>query len=250
MSSAYHFQGSNIRFAQFVGGNSYRFLTLILLLLTTLPTLARADEVPDPCKLLSESDLENTLGITGPVAIELTPIAPPTARPRVVDRGAGNIGLAVPVSSGPRTNSLVCAGRAGSVKLSIGVTALPQAKVDEEEGRTELNLLEGKRGFKVASTAYGGTVCQEIMKPAADMLGRGAKMNNLVVAAMDCYLNRNGWRIAIAAKPWMPQKNPPFTTDKLHVLTELAAQRLSAVPPTAAQNVTTTNTVVPAGFMQ
>jgi hypothetical protein len=148
MTLADHSQGSNVRFAQLVGGILYRFLTLILLLLTTLPTLARADEVPDPCKLLSGSDLANTLGITSPVAIELTPIAPPTARSRVVDRGAGNIGLAIPVSSGPRTNTLVCGGRAGTVKLSIGVTALPQAKVDEEEDRTELSLLEGKRGFK------------------------------------------------------------------------------------------------------
>ncbi|HUN59651.1 MAG TPA: hypothetical protein VMU41_16175 [Candidatus Binataceae bacterium] len=212
--------------------------------------LAGADEVPDPCKLLSENDVQNTLGITGPVAMEPNPVAPPIARPRVVDRGTGNVGLAMPVSSSPRTNTLVCGGRAGSVQLSIGVTALPQAKLDEEEDRSQMDLLERKEGFKVETTNYGNTNCREILKPAADMLGRGAQLNNLVVAVMGCSVDRSGWQVGVVAKPWTPKKNPPFSTDKPRALTELAAQRLPPVPPTAAQNVTTTSAGVPAGFMQ
>jgi hypothetical protein len=132
-----------------VGKNLDSVLALIVLVLIAAPTFASTDEVPDPCKLLTEGEVNNTLGIDGPVAIELTPVAPSIAQLRVVDRGAGNIGLAIPASSGPRTNTLVCGARAGSIKLSIGVTAIPQAKVDEQESSTELDLLERKRGIKV-----------------------------------------------------------------------------------------------------
>ena len=50
-------------------------------------------------------------------------------------------------------------------------------------------------------------------------------------------------------KPWLPRKEMPFTMDQLRALVELAAGRLPATPPTAAQNAVTPETSVPAGFM-
>jgi hypothetical protein len=78
-----------------------RTFVLTALLLVAIAASAWADDVPDPCKLLLESDMSSILGL-GSVEIQQAPTAPPVASYRVVDRGAGNIGLAIPVGSGPR----------------------------------------------------------------------------------------------------------------------------------------------------
>jgi hypothetical protein len=206
-----------------------RSVALAALLLITVSALSWADDVPDPCKLVSESDISKILGL-GSVEIQQDPAAPPVASFRVVDRGAGNIGLAMPVNSGPRKNTLVCGARAGSVRLAIEVTSAEQEKVDEADGHEQLQLLE-RNGYKVEETTYGAISCQEILKPTSDMLGRKPELNNLVVANARCHLSSDGWQVAIAAFPWTPKKEPPVSIDKLRALTDLAAQHLSGAPP-------------------
>jgi hypothetical protein len=218
-------------------------LLFIILLLIGGTAKVWAGDVPDPCKLLSESDMSKVLGINGPSAIETTPVAPLISRPHVVDRGAGNIGLSVPVLSGRRTNTLDCGGRVGSVKLSIEVAAIPQAQADHAENSKELGLLERKLGYKAAQTTYGNTVCKELLVPPT----RGAESSN--VAKLTCYSSKNGWQVSVAAQPWLPQKDPPVALEKLRNLADLAAQRVPPVPPTAAQNAVTNDTGTPAGFM-
>jgi hypothetical protein len=233
-----------------MGATSRGVFALAILLLVTPPRSGRADEVPDPCKLLSASEMSGTLGVAGPVEIEPNPIAPPVATVRVVDRGGGNIGVAVPINSGPRKNTLVCGGRVGSVKLAIEVTSIPQAEADQEDSRQQLALVQRKRAVKLERLSYGTTTCEELLEPAADMLGREPQPNNPVLNRMRCYTDSNGWQVAITAVPWTPQKNPPFSTDKLGRLADLAAKHMLQGPPSPEQNVPEASHGVPAGFMQ
>ncbi|MGA2411507.1 MAG: hypothetical protein ABSG46_14110 [Candidatus Binataceae bacterium] len=233
-----------------MGDNWRGKFALSFLMLIFMPALAWPGEIPDPCKLLSQSDLSSTLGLADSVVIQPAAVAPPVAAARLVDRGAGNIGLAIPVSSGPRTNSLICEGRAGSVKFTIGVTSVPQAEADEEDDRQQLTLLQKRLALKVEQLTYGNTTCKELLAPAADLLGREQQPNNTEVKSLRCYMNRNGWRVTIMAIPWTLEQGPPFNSDKLHRLTELAAQHLPSVPPSSAQNIATEDAGVPTGFMQ
>jgi hypothetical protein len=212
--------------------------------------MAWADEVPDPCKLLSESDLRAALGITGPLEIATTPYAPPINDFQLVDMGFGNLGIGIPGMLEPRRNTLVCRGNAGDVRLSIKVTALKQAEADEKEIRRILALLEQKNGYKTKNAIYGATTCDEILAPASDMLGREAQPNDLRVTRVNCEANHSGWRIEIAAIPRQAKKDPPFSMDKLRSLTILAAQHLPLVPPTPEQNIVRGTGGIPGGFVK
>jgi hypothetical protein len=229
--------------------DSVAMLVMTVVLLSAGGVWARADEVPNPCKLVSESDVHSTLGVTGPFAMQPAPHAPPIYRARIVEMGSGHLGLAIPTYVGSRKNALVCGGRAGDINVSIGVVALEQGKADEAEDRKEWALLERKGTYKAERTVFGSTTCEETFGPARDLLGRGARPGDFRVSGMGCYTSRDGWQVEIAARPWLPKKEMPFTIGELRALVELAAERLPATRPTAAQNEVTPETSVPAGFM-
>jgi hypothetical protein len=225
-------------------------VALMVFLLVAGTAAASADEVPDPCKLLSESDLRTTLGIAGPLEIAPTPYAPPIDDFQLVDMGFGNLGIGIPGMLEPRENTLVCRGNAGDIGLSIKVTALKQAEADEKESRRILALLERRDGYKTKNAIYGAITCEEILAPASDMLGREAQPNDLRVTRVNCEANHSGWQIEIAAIPLQPKKDSPFTIGKLRSLAELAAHRLQLVPPTPEQNIVTGTGGIPGGFVK
>ena len=167
--------------------------------------------------------------------------APPVAREHVAETRFGNLKLVIPLSDRQRENAFACLARAKDIWLEIEVTALHQAQVDDEKHRRDLDLLVRKLGYKVERSNYAVTSCETIFNPASDMLGREAQLGDLRVSQSRCYADRTGWQIEITAIPWQPKKELPFTTDKLHTLVELAAQRLRSTPPTPAQNVATTD---------
>src|SRR5712671_2034564 len=85
---------------------------VILVLMFARGRLAQADEVPDPCKLLSATDEQDVLGTTSPFVMQSSSWAPAVGREHVAETRFGNLKLVIPLSDRERENALACLARA------------------------------------------------------------------------------------------------------------------------------------------
>jgi len=193
---------------------------------------ARSESVPDPCKLVSEEEIHDTLALANPVVLRTHAEAAPQETPQFVSGGFGALWLEFRDTS--RKDDFICEGRAGDILLSIRVCPVKEAEAGEQQTRNEGELtekkwghsFEKKWGYRVESSMRGPTTCEKSIAPDSDLLGRVRNLSDPMVAGMDCYENKADRHVAIGLSPWSPRRMPPVLLENLRVLVAKAASRL------------------------
>src|SRR5207245_284167 len=144
-------------------------LALVALLILAVPGSGRSGGVPNPCKLLSQKEIHDTLGLASPVFLEPTSWNPQWTV-HLVDAGFGNLTYDF-VNTTRQKDDFVCLGRSGDLKLLIQVRAERSAEADDAQERSALPVLQKKWGYKIERTVRSAITCEERFAPPSDLIG-------------------------------------------------------------------------------
>jgi hypothetical protein len=182
-----------------------------------IPGRGRTGGVSDPCKLLSEKEIHDTLGVASPVLLEPSSWSPEWTV-HLVDAGFGNLGYDF-VNTTWQKEDFSCLGRSGDLNLLIRVRPARFAEADDAQERKALQVLQKKWGYKIESTVRGAITCEERFAPPSDLIGWRRD-------GMFCFEASGYQRVSISVKPWMPMKKAPVAVENLEKLVAKAASRL------------------------
>jgi hypothetical protein len=206
----------------------YRILTLqllIFLFFLTQNVEVRAEDLPNPCNLLSASEIVETLGIQQPVDID------PTVYRNIKAFMMFGAGPFFPVLNRflylafypLQADEAICRGRAGDTWFAMQTmdangTSLDKDSMPEWRARLE-------KYVKIVETTEDGITCRENLAPARGLVS--PKDNSEIgVDSVVCSAVDGAHRVSIALIPQQATANPPVAIDKLRALTKLAATRI------------------------